>query len=140
MLINVIDLQRFIFSFFTQFYVPFKVISAHRRWPNQYEGKKWEIPERNQLTHLQAALDLSCTCKADQRLCFPYMDSTMNLLSKSKNFQPLAIFFACTARFLLNLFGNHIVGFLMMRLNYFNITCMYYTWIIQRHLMRLRTT
>ena len=32
------------------------------------------------------------------------------------NFQPIAIFCACTARFVSDLFGNHIVGFLMMRL------------------------
>ena len=50
-------------------------------------------------------------CEADQRLCFKHMDSTIPFLIQ--NFQPLAIFFACTAWFVLDLFGNHIVGFLM---------------------------
>ena len=37
--------------------------------------------------------------------------------SKSKK-QPLSIFSACTGRFVVDLFGNHIVGFFMKRLNY----------------------
>ena len=48
--------------------------------------------------------------EADQRLCFCYTDNTFPLLSKS-NFQPLAIFCACTAWFVLDLFKNHIVDF-----------------------------
>ena len=47
-------------------------------------------------------------CEADQRLCFRYTDSTIPLL-----FQSLAIFCTCTARFVSDLFGNHIVGFPM---------------------------
>ena len=61
-----------------------------------------------------------CICEnkgAYQRLNFCYTDSTIPFLSKSKIFQPLAIFFACTARFLSDPFGNHILGFLMTRLN-----------------------
>ena len=54
--------------------------------------------------------------KADQRLCFRYTDSTIPLLSTSKIFHPLAIFYACTGRFVSDLFGNHIVGFLMTQL------------------------
>ena len=65
-----------------------------------------------------------CICKnkgadqlcSNQHLCFCHMDSTIPLLSKSKISCPLAIFFACTARFVSHLFGNHIVGFLMTRL------------------------
>ena len=55
-------------------------------------------------------------CEADQRLCFKHMDSTIPFLIQ--NFQPLAIFFACTAWFVLDLFGNHIVGFLMTWFKY----------------------
>ena len=46
---------------------------------------------------------------ADRCLCFHYTDSTISLLSKTKNFKLLAIC-ACTARFVSDLFGNH-VGF-----------------------------
>ena len=50
-----------------------------------------------------------CICEnkdADQRLCFRYTDTTIPLLSKSENFQPLAIFCGCTAWFVWNLVGN----------------------------------
>ena len=46
---------------------------------------------------------LCSNCAPDQHLCFRYIDSTNPLPSKSK---PLAIFHGCTARFLLELFGN----------------------------------
>ena len=49
--------------------------------------------------------------EADQHLCFRYMDSTIPLLLISKKFKHLAPFCACAARFVSNLFGNHIVGF-----------------------------
>ena len=39
--------------------------------------------------------------KADQRLCFPYTDSTI-----IRNFKPLAIFCGCTAWFVSDLVGN----------------------------------
>ena len=58
------------------------------------------------------------------RLCFCYKDSTVPLLSK---FQASSY----TARFVSNLFGNHIVGFLMRRLTckwlkaYDTYTCTY---------------
>ena len=55
-------------------------------------------------------------CEADQRLCFRYLDSTIPLLSKYKNFKPLAISSGCTAWFVSDLVRNHIVGFLMSRL------------------------
>ena len=44
--------------------------------------------------------------EADQRLCFHYIDSTIPLLFKIRNFKPLAIFCGCTARFVLGLVGN----------------------------------
>ena len=56
--------------------------------------------------------------EADQRLCFRFMDTTIPLLSKSENFQPPAIFWDCTARFVSDPFGNHIVSFLITWLQY----------------------
>ena len=44
-------------------------------------------------------------CEADQHLCFHYTDSIIPLLPKSK-ISSLAIFCACTARFVLDLVGN----------------------------------
>ena len=61
----------------------------------------------------KGADQLRSNCNADQRLSFRYTDSTIPLL-----FEPLAIFCDCTARFASDLFGNHIVGFPMRRLNY----------------------
>ena len=52
---------------------------------------------------------LRSNLKADQHLCFCHTDSTIPLLSK-----PLVISCACTAWFVSDLFGNHIVGFLKM--------------------------
>ena len=49
--------------------------------------------------------------EADQRLCFRYSDSLIPLL-----FKLLAIFCACTGRFLSDLFGNHFVGLPKRRL------------------------
>ena len=49
--------------------------------------------------------------EADQHLCFHYMNSTIHLL-----FQLLAILFGCTYRFVSNLVGAQIVGFLTHRL------------------------
>ena len=49
--------------------------------------------------------------EADQRLCFRYTDSTIPLLSKSKISSLQPSFCACTARFVSDMFGNHIVGF-----------------------------
>ena len=49
--------------------------------------------------------------EADQRLCFRYSDSTIPL-----HFKLLALFCACTGRFVSNMFGNHIVGFPTRRL------------------------
>ena len=56
--------------------------------------------------------------EADQRLRFRYSDSTIPLLLKSENFKLLALFCACTGRFVSDLFGNHIVGFPTRRLIY----------------------
>ena len=49
--------------------------------------------------------------EADQRLCFRNSDSTIPLLLKSE----ISIC-ACTGWFVLDLFGNHIVGFPTRRL------------------------
>ena len=43
---------------------------------------------------------------ADQHLCFHYIDSTIPSTSLVGNVKPLAIFYGCTARFVLNLLGN----------------------------------
>ena len=44
--------------------------------------------------------------EADHRLCFPYIDSTIPLLSKYKNCKPLAILCGCRAWFVWDLVGN----------------------------------
>ena len=54
--------------------------------------------------------------EADQRLCFRYLDSTIPLLPKYKNFKPLAISSSCTAWFVSDLVRFQIVGFLLHRL------------------------
>ena len=61
---------------------------------------------------------LRSDCKADQRLCFRYSDSTIPLLLKIRNFKLLALFCACTGGFVSDLVGNHIAGFPLRRLNY----------------------
>ena len=38
-----------------------------------------------------------------------------------RKFKLLAVFFSCTDRFVWDLFGNHIVGFLMRRLIFFKM-------------------
>ena len=46
-----------------QFYVPFKIISAHMRRANQYVGRKLDNPEKKKhLTHTEAELGLSYMC------------------------------------------------------------------------------
>ena len=52
------------------------------------------------------AYQLCSKHKTDQRLCFRYMDSTIPLLPKSENFEPLAIFCDFPARFVSDLLGN----------------------------------
>ena len=64
----------------------------------------WENNEADQLCS---------NYKADQCLCFHYMDSTIPLLSKFPNFKLLAIFCYCIDRFVSDLFRNHFVVFLM---------------------------
>ena len=44
--------------------------------------------------------------EADQSLCFRYIDSTIPLLPKYKNFKLLAILCGCTAQFVSDLVGN----------------------------------
>ena len=62
----------------------------------------------------KGADQLRSNCEAVQRLCFRYSDSTIPL----RNFKLLALFCACTGRFVSDLFGNHIVGFPTRRLKY----------------------
>ena len=45
-------------------------------------------------------------CGADERLYFRYIDSTIPLLPKIRNFRPLAIFCDCAIRFVSGLGGN----------------------------------
>ena len=58
------------------------------------------------LCESKGADQLCSNCEADQPLCFRYRDSTVPLLSKSKNFQPLAIFCDCIGWFVSDLVGN----------------------------------
>ena len=44
--------------------------------------------------------------EADQRLCFRYIDSTIPLVPKIRNFEPLAILCGTTAWFVSDLVGN----------------------------------
>ena len=44
--------------------------------------------------------------EADQRLCFRYIDSTIPLLPKLRNFKPVAIFYGCTAPLLSDQVGH----------------------------------
>ena len=44
--------------------------------------------------------------KADQRLCFRYIDSSIPLFPKYEIFKPLAILCDCTARFVSDLVEN----------------------------------
>ena len=55
--------------------------------------------------------------RSASRLCFRYSDSTIPL-PLIRNFMLLALFYACTGRFVSDLFGNHIVGFPTRRLRY----------------------
>ena len=55
-------------------------------------------------------------CEADKRLCFHYSGSTIPPLH-TQNFKILSYFYDCTDRFVSDLVGNIIVGFLMHRLN-----------------------
>ena len=62
------------------------------------------------------ANQLRSYCEADQPLSFCYTDSTILLLSRSKIFQASSRRLRLTDKFVLDLFKNHIVGFLMTRL------------------------
>ena len=68
---------------------------------------------------------LRCNLETDQHVCFHYMDSTIFLLSKSKISSLKPIFCARKARFVWDLFGNHIVGFLMIWLICTWIHCLF---------------
>ena len=58
----------------------------------------------------KGAGQLCSNCTADLHLCFCYMDSTIPLLSKSKNFK-LLTFCSCTSRFVSGLVRNPEDGF-----------------------------
>ena len=50
--------------------------------------------------------------EADQRLCFRYSESKIHLFkSEISSFLVLAVFCDCTARFMSDLFKNHIVDY-----------------------------
>ena len=61
--------------------------------------------------------------KGAVQLCSNCRDSTISLLFKIQNFQPLTIFCDCTARFVSDLFETQIVGVLTQRLSFVLITC-----------------
>ena len=54
----------------------------------------------------KGADQLYSNCTADQNLCFHYMDSTIPLLPKSKNYKVLAIFCSCKGQFVSDLVVN----------------------------------
>ena len=58
------------------------------------------------ICEIKGADQLHSNRAADQRLCFRYIDSTIPLLPKLRNFMQLAIFCGCTVWFVLNLVGN----------------------------------
>ena len=58
----------------------------------------------------KGADQLRSNCKADQRLCFRYTNSTIPLLSKFKILQPLAICCGCTPRIVSDLVRTQTVG------------------------------
>ena len=65
----------------------------------------------------KGADQLRSNCTAVQHLCFRYTDCTINSTTfLNQNFLLLSIFCACVARFVSDLFGNHIVCFLKTRL------------------------
>ena len=67
---------------------------------------------------------LRSNCEADQRLCFGYTDSKWIVHEQYLYFlnpKRPAIFCACIAWFVLDMYGNHIVDKLMTQLN-----CCYY--------------
>ena len=64
----------------------------------------------------KGADQLCSNCTADQRLCFRYTDSTIPLLLKYKISSFQVCFCDCTARFLSDLVGTQVVGFLSHRL------------------------
>ena len=64
------------------------------------------------LCEIKGADQLRSNCQADQPLCFHYSDSTISLLPKSQNFKLLAIFCACTAWFVSDLYETPKTGFL----------------------------
>ena len=85
--------------------------AQHYRNETRHEKKKTFCICRN-----EGADQLRSNCEADQHLTFVFARQ----FSKS-----LQIFCACKARFVSNLFGNHIVGFLMTRFNYKTLTFEY---------------
>ena len=58
------------------------------------------------ITKYKGADQLHGDRQVDQCLCFHYIDSAFPLLSKYRNFRPLAIFCGCKVRFESDLVGN----------------------------------
>ena len=68
---------------------------------------------------------LCSNCTADQRLCFSQIYGLYNSSSTYiQSFKLLALFCECTARFVSDLVGTQIVGFLTHRLNFHPSCCM----------------
>ena len=74
----------------------------------------------------KGADQLCGNCEADQRFCFHLSDSSFPLLLIFQSFKFLALFCDCTAWFVSDLLGNHIVGFPTMRLIYIFTT---FAWV-----------
>ena len=65
--------------------------------------------EKTGFLHMQKKkmqISFAVTAKLISIFVFRYTDSTIPLLSESGNFKPLAIFYGCTARFVLDLVEN----------------------------------
>ena len=73
----------------------------------------------------KAHISFAVTAKLSMRLCFRYKDRTNLLLSKFKISSFTVIFCDCTDRFVSNLDGNHIVGFLVSRSIYCPEVCIF---------------
>ena len=61
----------------------------------------------------KGADQLRSYCEADQRLCFRCTYSTIPSSTLAKYFKPLPCLCGCTDRFVSDLIGTQIVGFLM---------------------------
>ena len=97
-------------GFVSQQWIAHRVVEKDHHYLSHLVGKPTICLGEN-----KGADQLRSNCEADQRLCFRCSDSTVPLL---RNFKLLALFCACTCRFVSDLFGNHIVGFPTRWLNF----------------------